>query len=336
MGKKKIFLLKLLGLLGLLMLLFWALPSAAPARSGQGVSGGKSSGNRGPKSMKTARSPRPEVQPTTLSRSELAKTTATGRGAPSASQSKDSFWRGFRGGIWGGWTGGLLGRLLFGDPGVQGAKTGNSFDFGLLDLILLGSLGFLTYRLVTKARRQKTATPEGILPNNPVDPDLPVSDEQESPPPEPEWDLETGLRYIEQSDPLFSQQKFKDQALDNFFKIQGAWSDRNLSSVRHLLTKEMFDLLQQDAEKMRRDGLVNQLQVLGVREVNLTKAWQEAGQDYLTVRLHVTLLDYTLKERSGEILSGSKFEPVNLEEYWTLTRPSGNNPWQLSAISQVE
>jgi len=36
-----------------------------------------------------------------------------------------------------------------------------------------------------------------------------------------------------------------------------------------------------------------------------------------------------------QVIDGSKTEPVKFEEYWTFTRPVGNNPWQLSAIQQA-
>lgn len=48
----------------------------------------------------------------------------------------------------------------------------------------------------------------------------------------------------------------------------------------------------------------------------------------------LNLLDYTTDDATGAVVSGSKTEPVKFEEYWTFTRPVGNNPWRLSAISQ--
>jgi predicted lipid-binding transport protein (Tim44 family) len=159
---------------------------------------------------------------------------------------------------------------------------------------------------------------------------------EEQQPPEVERDLEKGLGQIKSMDPLFGEDKFKDQAMDYFFKIQGAWADRDMNTVRHLLTPEMFGILQGDVNKMRQEGQLNKLENIAVREVNFTEAWQEFGQDYLTVRIYATLLDYTVDEKTGEIISGSKTEPAKFEEYWTFTRPVGNNLWQLSAISQAD
>jgi len=42
----------------------------------------------------------------------------------------------------------------------------------------------------------------------------------------------------------------------------------------------------------------------------------------------------SVDEIIGDLLLGSKTEPVKFEEYWTFTRPVGNNNWQLSAINQ--
>jgi predicted lipid-binding transport protein (Tim44 family) len=62
--------------------------------------------------------------------------------------------------------------------------------------------------------------------------------------------------------------------------------------------------------------------------------WQETGQDYATVSIYANLLDYTVDDLSGEVVSGSKAEPIKFEEFWTFTRPVGNKSWQLSAINQ--
>ncbi len=66
-----------------------------------------------------------------------------------------------------------------------------------------------------------------------------------------------------------------------------------------------------------------------------SEAWQEGGNDFITVRFYANLLDYTIDETSGEVVSGSKTGSVKFEEFWTFTRPVGNNPWQLSAINQA-
>jgi predicted lipid-binding transport protein (Tim44 family) len=74
---------------------------------------------------------------------------------------------------------------------------------------------------------------------------------------------------------------------------------------------------------------------IALRESEITEAWTENGQDFITVRLKANLLDYTVSERDGRVINGSDTEPVEFEEYWTFTRPVGPNAWKLSAVQQA-
>ena len=144
------------------------------------------------------------------------------------------------------------------------------------------------------------------------------------------------MGYVRQMDPRFDEQAFKDQSLDAFFKVQGAWANRDMSSIRGMLTDETYRILQSDADDLKGKKQINHLENIAVRTVEICEVWQEAGKDFITVRFYANLLDYTTDEVTGRsLLPGSKTDPVKFEEFWTFTRPVGNNPWQLSAINQA-
>jgi predicted lipid-binding transport protein (Tim44 family) len=251
-----------------------------------------------------------------------------------------SFWRSFGGGLLGGLAGGLLFRSLFGGPSAYGGMGGGGGGIGLFDILLLAGIAYLIYWYIKKKRREAVA--EGPYQSTSQTVQLPY--QHTYPPvydtPQPQiqdqrdWDLEQGLGYIRQMDPSFDEARFQDLCMDTFFKIQGAYANRDMSPVRNLLTGEMYQVLQGDADKLKTDRQINRLENIAVRSVDLTEAWQESGQDFITVRVYANLLDYTVDETSGQVLSGSKTEPVKFEEYWTFTRQVGSNPWQLSAIQQ--
>ena len=137
-------------------------------------------------------------------------------------------------------------------------------------------------------------------------------------------------------DSSFDQKKFQDLVMDHFFKIQGAWANNDVSKMRDLLTEEMYKIIGDDIEKLKLEKKINKLENIAVRSVDIVEAWQESGRDYITVKFYANLLDYTVDEATGKVVSGSKTEPVKFEEYWTFTRPVGNHPWKLSAINQAE
>jgi predicted lipid-binding transport protein (Tim44 family) len=121
-----------------------------------------------------------------------------------------------------------------------------------------------------------------------------------------------------------------------FFKVQEAWMARDMGPVRNLLTPEMYETMQKECDRLRVDRRINRLENIAVRSVQVTEAWQEIGQDFVTVHFLASLLDYTVEETSNQVLAGSRTEPVKFEEYWTFVRPVGPNPWKLSAVQQAE
>jgi predicted lipid-binding transport protein (Tim44 family) len=253
--------------------------------------------------------------------------------------------RSFGGGLLGGLAGGLLFRSLFGGPSAQsatGAGATGGGGIGMMDILLLAGIGGLIYWYIKKKRREAEATATAgyyqssgnvELPPQPQYP--PVYDLPQGAAPGGDQDLERGLANIRQYDPAFDEAKFQEWCTDTFFKIQGAWANRDMATVRNLLTDEMHRILQGDAEALTAQKKINRLENIAVRSVDITEAWQESGSDFITVRVYANLLDYNVDETTGQVVEGSKTDPVKFEEYWTLTRPVGDNPWKLSAINQA-
>ncbi len=312
------------GWLILLALLFFstsAWPGDAWARAGSS-GGGSMGGSLGSRGSRSTAAPQPYTAPGKPA--QPSNPSQPGPTTPPPSQ-PGSFWRSFGGGLLGGLVGGLLFRNLFGS------------GFGLMDLLLFAGIVYLIYRFLKK-RSMGAAAPTSYSGSGAAA--LPASQPQVQPvsdqPPEElaERDREQGLGHIRQFDPSFDEAKFQELGMDIFFKIQGAWANRDLSLVRPLLTEEMFRTLQEDAEHLKEAKKINRLENTAVRSVDITEAWQESGADYITVRILASMLDYNVDETSGQVVEGSKSEPVKFEEYWTFSRPVGDNPWQLSAIQQ--
>ncbi len=294
------------------------------------VGGGRSSGSRGSRSY--SRQAAPTAQPQAAPYRQQA--------APSPGmmqQQGGSFLRSMAGGIAGGLLGGMLFRGLAGAGGM-GAGGGG---IGIFEIVLLAGIGYLIYRFVKKRRGEQAM--QQSVPGGYGSPTGGYGTQQyQAPAVSAPYqadatagsDVYTGLSHVRQMDPAFDEGRFKDLVMDNFFKIQGGWMNRDLSAVSALLTEEMKGVLREDIDRLLRDKQVNRLENIAVRNVEISEVWQEAGQDYITAQIYANLLDYTTDESTGGVVAGSKTEPVKFEEYWTFTRPVGNNAWRLSAISQ--
>jgi predicted lipid-binding transport protein (Tim44 family) len=235
--------------------------------------------------------------------------------------------------------GGLLGGMLFRSLGfASGPAQELGEGFGLMDLLLLAGLAYLLFWFVRRKRaeqatpavaysnRMSGGTDGGGSPTATLDAST-VSWHQ---------DLERGLGHIRQMDPGFDEGAFREMCTDRFFRIQAAWMRGDLEKLRPLLTEEMAEAFGKHIDLARSRRQINKLENITVRSVEPTEAWQEQGQDYVTVRLLANLLDYTVDETTGRVVDGSDSVPVKFEEYWTWVRPVGRNDWRLSAINQAE
>ncbi|MDQ5985728.1 MAG: hypothetical protein CSYNP_01444 [Syntrophus sp. SKADARSKE-3] len=296
----------------------------AHARAG----GGRSSGSRGSHSMTSPSRPSPSQSMTSPAPSRSMSPTA-----PAPAPQSGGFLRSMAGGL----AGGLLGSMLFSSLGFggHGGGFGGGGGIGIMDIIILCGILYFIYWFIKRRKAAKEAEATGAYYQSSAP--QPVQSASYAPSYEaqaPEAVRDTGVGYIRQMDPSFDESRFTDLCMDIFFKIQGAWGNRDMSTARNLLTDEMFGILQGDADKMKQEKKINKLENIAVRTVEITEAWQEGGRDFITVRFLANLLDYNVSD-AGELLSGSKTEPVKFEEYWTFVRPVGNNPWQLSAIDQA-
>lgn len=299
------------------------------ARAGRGGS----FGSRGSRSYTTPRStPAPAPSnPSQGSRQQLNT-------PPAAPASSPFGGGGFLRSMAGGLVGGMIGGMLFRSLGfASGGAGGTGGGIGMMDILLIGALLYGIYWFIKRRRSQaaegtsyrdslaggagQTAAPAPLTAYEPQT---------------TESDIETGLRHIRQMDPRFDEKGFTDGCMDQFFKVQGAWANRDMSGIRNLLTDEMNKTLQGQADELRAAQQVNRLENIAVRSVEITEIWQEKGEDFITVQIYANLLDYTTDERTGQVVSGSRTEPVKFREYWTFSRPVGDHPWRLSAISQAE
>jgi predicted lipid-binding transport protein (Tim44 family) len=313
----------------ILAVLALLVPEEVWARAG----GGSSFGSRGSRSFS---SPSRTYSAPSTSPSPGTRTTPSPSTAPMAQPAPaGGFLRSMAGGI----LGGLLGGMLFSSLGFAGGFGGmGGGGFGLMDMLLLAGIGYLIYWFIRRKRAAEDAPATAYASRVSADAygggapaatlDAPASSWQH--------ELERGLGHLRQMDPGFDEGAFRELCTDRFFQIQAAWMRRDLDKLRPLLTEEMQGVFDKQIEAAKAKRQINKLENITVRSAELTEAWQEQGQDYITVRLLANLLDYTVDETTGKVVDGSDSAPVKFEEFWTWVRPVGRNEWRLSAINQAD
>jgi predicted lipid-binding transport protein (Tim44 family) len=307
----------------LIFLFFVGFESIAFARAGGGRSSGTRSYSTGGSYQRTApTAPRPQTT------------------APQTSpMQQPSMGRSFLSGLGGGLLGGMVGSMLFGGRSHAGGWGGGGGGFGFGDLIILIIICAVIYFIVKRYRARKqemqmtAAGGAAYAPTYGYNPE-PAPEPYYAPQTYQEDPVSAGLRYISSSDPSFNETTFRETVEDYFFKIQSAWTKRDLSSVKHLFTPQMLNTFQEDVSRYIGNKQFNRLENIAVRQVDIVDAVQDQGQEYITVKFLASLLDYVVDETGNQVISGSSVDPVKFLEYWTFSRRVGERNWVLAGITQ--
>jgi len=296
------------------------LESYADARAG----GGRSGGFRGSRSYSSPSKPSQPSQ--TQQRRE-----ATPGQQPGMMPQSGGFMRGLGTAVLGGFLGSMLfSGLAHGFGGIGGL--GGS-GFGMIEILLLGGLAYFLYRKF----RSPAAAASGFgsmqyQNSQPYTQYTPASaPAQEAPAINDQIDY----RSLTLMDRSFDPDRFLKTAQDIFFKVQGAWNKQDTTVLNSLCGTELMQNWQEELSQQRARGQQNRMENIALQESEISEAWTENGADFITVRLHANLLDYTVDTKTGDVVGGSNSDPIKFEEYWTFTRPVGPNTWKLSAVQQA-
>jgi predicted lipid-binding transport protein (Tim44 family) len=294
------------------------LESYAEARAG----GGRSGGFRGSRSYQSPS--RPSQPGQTQQRREA--TPPPQQPGPLAPQS-GGFMRGLGTAVLGGFLGSMLfSGLAHGFGGIGGF--GGS-GFGMIEILLFGGLAYFLYR---KFRSPAVASGLSGMQYQNTQAYSPASAPLRE---VPSVDNEIDFRSLTMMDRSFDPDRFLKTAQDTFFKVQGAWNKQDTAALSSLCGSELMQTWQEELANLHNRGQKNLMENIALRESEITEAWTESGADFITVRLHANLLDYTADAKTGAVVSGSNSDPIEFEEYWTFTRPVGPNPWKLAAVQQA-
>ncbi len=142
------------------------------------------------------------------------------------------------------------------------------------------------------------------------------------------------LEKIKEVDPAFSEDRFLAVVNLAFPAIQAAWSARDLSGAQMYLSRHVAKRYTDQLAGLRQRKLINRLEKVKIRRVTSVLVEPDRqGFQAITVRIDFSLVDYTIEEGSGRMVSGSKAVDT-AAEFWTFGRRCAKTPKQGLAEGQ--
>lgn len=274
--------------------------------------------------------------------SKTPSTTAP-RSNMNTSGRSSSFMRGLGGGL----LGGAIGSMLFGGVG-HGAGMGGGVGgsgIGLFEILIIGGLIFFLYKKFSGKNRNKSNRSPFSSPDTQYASGGGYVDERAPQSRSPDMasgnipDMAQGdpaaeeLDTVRHYDPGFDPESFKEFAQDVFFKVQAAWTRRDISVMKQHLGTQLLGEYEQHFADLKAKGQENRLENIAVRKVDIVDMGEMDGEPFVIIQLQANLLDYTVDEASGNVIEGSPTEPVKFLERWAFSK-SDSSDWKLEGIQE--
>jgi hypothetical protein len=132
-------------------------------------------------------------------------------------------------------------------------------------------------------------------------------------------------RWVElaREDPAVSQAALDARLRLIYDELNAAWSRSDLAGVRPYVSDGLFDYLKYWVTAYERQGLRNALDGMRIVEWKTVKVVRDRHYDSLTVRLWGSGRDYTVRQTTGDVVSGDPRHDRFYSEYWALVRGAG-------------
>ena len=173
---------------------------------------------------------------------------------------------------------------------------------GLLLYLIMGIIGLMAARLWRKMKKRGNLPP-GASPTE-----------------------QSKLLPMEQyctHDPGFDQGVFCEKLSNLYVQMQNCWTDRDIEPVRPYFTDAMWSQMDRQTEIMKQQGRTNYVEQIAVLGVALRGFYQSGGEDHMIASLNTRIVDYTLDDKTGKVVSGDRSREKFMTYEWELTRPTG-------------
>jgi predicted lipid-binding transport protein (Tim44 family) len=117
-------------------------------------------------------------------------------------------------------------------------------------------------------------------------------------------------------------------------EVQAAYGAEDYSKLRSLTTPEAMSYLAEELGENATNGVKNEVKDVKLLQGDLAEAWRENGQEYATVAMRYSSVDYLSDRKTGAVADGDPNNASETVEVWTFVRKPAND-WKVSAIQSA-
>lgn len=125
---------------------------------------------------------------------------------------------------------------------------------------------------------------------------------------------------LKEKDPNFSEQELLEKVSNAYMQMQNCWQDKKWEPMRALMTDALYSQFERQLDALKRNGQTNYIERISVLGARIVGYYADNVNDNLVIELRTRIVDYTINDADGQLVSGSKTAEKFLTYEWTLIR----------------
>lgn len=149
---------------------------------------------------------------------------------------------------------------------------------------------------------------------------------------------QTLLRPIEsysELDPNFDAAALQEKLSNLYVQMQNGWTAKDIDPLRPYFTDALFAQMERQLDQMRQAERTNYVERIAVLGVTLRGFMQRNEEDHIIAELRTRIVDYTLDDKTGAVLSGDRNREKFMTYEWDLSRASGLTTTPEGAMTNI-
>ncbi len=130
---------------------------------------------------------------------------------------------------------------------------------------------------------------------------------------------------LTENDPNFREQAFKEKLSNLYVQMQAAWQAKDFEPLRPYMTDALYTQFDRQLDELRRSGQTNYIERIAVLSVVFSGWREDEANDAIVALVNTRIVDYTLDDKTGKLVTGSKSMEKFMTYEWTLIRSKGMN-----------
>ena len=136
-------------------------------------------------------------------------------------------------------------------------------------------------------------------------------------------------------DPNFDEAAFVEKMSNLYVQMQNCCTAKNMEPLRPYFTDALYAQFDRQLEAMRQARRTNYVERIAVLGVALRGFMQRNGEDHIIAEVRTRIVDYTLDDATGSLVSGDMNREKFMVYEWDISRASGMKTQDADDMSRV-